>query len=64
MRLTWQIPAGHDAGVQLVGVLQPHQSFGRTHLVVVVGEVLPLDGQVGDEPCSTNKQSEQKQQWL
>ncbi|KAG7253293.1 LOW QUALITY PROTEIN: hypothetical protein CRUP_023340, partial [Coryphaenoides rupestris] len=37
------ISAGDDLGIQLVGVLQPHQRLGRAHLVVIVGEVLPLD---------------------
>ena len=47
--LTWQLTRGDGVGVQLVGVLQPHQSFGGARLVVVVWEALPLDGEVGDE---------------
>ena len=50
---TWQLPRGDDVGVQLVGVLQPHQGFGGSGLVVIVGEVLPLDGEVGDEHWHT-----------
>lgn len=48
--LTWQLSGGDGAGVQLVGVLQPHQSFGGADLIVISGEVLPLDGEVRDEP--------------
>ncbi len=47
--LTWQLSGGDGVGVQLVGVQQPHQSFGGSGLVVIVGEVLPLDGEVRDE---------------
>lgn len=48
-QLTRQPSTGDGLRVQFVGVLEPHQSFRRSGLVVVVGEVLPLDGEVGDK---------------
>lgn len=41
--------------VQPVGVLKPHQGLGCPRLVVIIGEVLSLDGQVGDEPWSMGR---------
>lgn len=48
-RVTWQLPSGHGISVQPVGVHQPEQSFGDASLVLIAGELLPLDGQVGNE---------------
>lgn len=47
--VTWQLPSGHGVGIQLVGVHQSGQSFGSSSLILIVGEVLPLGGQVGNE---------------
>lgn len=48
-KVTWQLPNGHGVSVQLVNVHQSGQSFGSSSLVLIVGEVMLLGGQVGDE---------------
>ena len=53
--LTRQLSRGDGLRVQPVGVLQPHQGLGCPRLVVIIGEVLSLDGQVGDEPWSMGR---------
>lgn len=60
--VTWQLPSGHGVGVQLVGVHQSGQSFCSSSLVLIVGEVLPLGGQVGNEHWK-NHQGGRSAQW-
>lgn len=54
--LTWQLSSGECVGVQLVGVHQPHQSFSSTSLILIIGEKLPLDGEVRDEHWNTTEE--------
>lgn len=46
---TWQRSSGKDLRIQLVGVLKTHQGLCSTSGIVLIWEVLPVCGYVGNE---------------
>lgn len=49
LHFTWQLSFGKGFRIQLVGVLKTHQGLCSTGGVVLIWEVLPVCGYVGNE---------------
>ena len=54
---TWKLAPGEALRVQLVRVLEPHESLGSPLLVLLVWKERPVYGYVGNEPCRNDERA-------